>query len=56
MGRMCKSLEWELDWIDANPQYYDSPEHISAVKANITKRYLANEVKRLLHEQANVCK
>lgn len=38
------ALAWELDWIDKNITRYDSPMHALAVKRNIEKRYLINEL------------
>lgn len=41
---MSKSLQWELDWIDAHPECYEGPLHRELVKRNITARYLANQL------------
>jgi len=37
-------LQWELDWIDANSEQYDSTQHANLVKHNIMKRYLTKEI------------
>lgn len=37
-------MQWELDWIDANPGKYTSLEHANAVKQNIIKRYRIREL------------
>lgn len=37
-------LNWELRWIDDNVHMYDSPMHAEAVKRNIEKRYMVNEL------------
>jgi len=44
---MNNQLQWEIDWINTNSFRYDSPLHVKAVIGNITKRYSANETKRL---------
>lgn len=36
---MSKSLEWELQWIDDHPEFYEGPMHREAVKRFITTRY-----------------
>lgn len=41
---MSKSMQWELDWIDANPERYEGPWHRELVKRNIKARYLANQL------------
>lgn len=33
------ALEWELNWIDNNPDRYEGPLHREAVKRFITERY-----------------
>lgn len=37
--RMNKSLKWELDWIDANLECYESIAHAQRVKRRIEYRY-----------------
>lgn len=39
-----KSLEWELQWIDGHPEYYEGPMHRAAVKRFITSRYENNQL------------
>ncbi len=45
---MSDALQWEINWINKNIDMYDSPMHAKAVIGNITKRYAANKVKRLV--------
>ena len=42
------NLQWELNWIKANVDKYDSPLHAASVMGNISKRYEAAEVSRLV--------
>lgn len=42
---MRSTLQWELDWIDANSHLYLNPE---VVKENIARRYLLNHLTKLL--------
>lgn len=39
---MSRALQWELDWVDANPDRYEGPWHRELVKRSITARYLRN--------------
>ena len=45
---MDANLQWEIEWIQANVERYDSPLHARSVIGNITKRYAAAEVARLV--------
>ncbi len=47
---MNNQLQWEIDWINSHPEGYDGPMHQKAVIGNITKRYNANETKRLIKQ------
>lgn len=39
-------LDWELKWIDDNPERYEGPYHQLAVKNNIIRRYWLDELKQ----------
>jgi hypothetical protein len=41
-------LQWELNWIDQNAHRYDSIDHTTLVKFNITKRYQRNALLKQL--------
>ncbi len=40
-------LQWELDWVMDNADWYECPRHAKAVCGNITKRYYIAASKRL---------
>lgn len=41
---MSNALQWELDWVDTNPDRYEGPLHRECVKRNIKARYAANQL------------
>lgn len=43
-----KALEWELSWIDANPDRYVGYD-VALIKQNIARRYFLNWLTRALH-------
>lgn len=53
-GAQVTPLEWELNWIDNNPQRYEGPMHIEAVKRFITERYRFNAIEKALKERHDI--
>lgn len=43
-------MNWEFEWIDNNIHRYTSKEHAEAVKRNIEKRYLINQLQNKIKD------
>lgn len=41
-------MQWEIDWINNNPDRYEGPTHQKAVIENIKKNYFLKEAKKLM--------